>query len=68
MKNLNVEHFLNIYSVRKEMQEQGITDPSKKIKEFTNEIEKYLNSRNGMGWRKKHQAELDSLIKNNILE
>ena len=34
MKNLNVEHFLNIYTVRKEMQEQGITDPSKKIKEF----------------------------------
>ena len=35
---------------------------------YNNEIEKYLNSRNGMGWRKKYEAELDYLIKNNILE
>ncbi|WP_133607242.1 hypothetical protein [Flavobacterium cheniae] len=43
MKNLNVEHFLNIYTVRKEMQELGITDPSKKIKEFTNKIVEQLS-------------------------
>lgn len=35
---------------------------------YNNEIEKYLNSRNGMGWRKKYETELDSLIKSNILE
>lgn len=41
MTNLNVEHFLNIYTIRKEMQDEGITNPSKKIKEFTkNFVEK----------------------------
>ena len=43
MKNLNVEHFLNIYSIRKEMQEKGITNPSKKIREFTKEFVEKLS-------------------------
>jgi hypothetical protein len=41
MKNLDVKHFLNIYTIRKKMQDEGITNPSKKIKEFTkNFVEK----------------------------
>jgi hypothetical protein len=41
MKNLDVEHFLNIYTNRKEMQDKGIIYPSKKTKEFTeNFVEK----------------------------
>lgn len=43
MKNLNVEHFLNIYSVRKEMQDLGITNPSKKSIDFTNKIVEQLS-------------------------
>lgn len=35
MKGLSVEHYLNIYSTRKEMQEKGITNPSEQIKNFT---------------------------------
>ncbi len=38
------------------------------IEAYNAEIEKYLNKRNGEDWRKKYQAELDSLIKNNRLE
>ena len=38
------------------------------IDAYNAEIEKYLNKRNGEDWRKKYQAELDSLIKNNRLE
>lgn len=35
MKNLDVRHYLDIYSTRKEMQEKGITNPSQEIKNFT---------------------------------
>jgi hypothetical protein len=38
------------------------------IEAYNAEIEKYLNKRNGKDWRKKYQAELDVLIKNNRLE
>lgn len=38
------------------------------IDSYNIEIEKYLNRRNGENWRKKYNAELDSLIKNNRLE
>jgi hypothetical protein len=32
---LNVEHYLNLYNIRKKMQEEGITNPSEDIKYFT---------------------------------
>lgn len=38
MKGLNVRHYLDIYSTRKEMQEKGITNPSEQIKKFTNDL------------------------------
>jgi hypothetical protein len=38
------------------------------IDSYNAEIEKYLNKRNGKDWREKYQAEMDSLIKNNMLE
>lgn len=43
MTNLNVEHFLNIYTIRKEMQDEGITNPSKKTKEFTKKFVEKLS-------------------------
>ena len=42
MKNLNVKHYLDIYTTRKEMQDKGITQPSEQIKRFTNEFVKKL--------------------------
>ena len=38
MANLDVRHYLDIYTVRKEMQELGITNPGEKIKEFVKEF------------------------------
>ncbi|WP_420572730.1 hypothetical protein [Kordia sp.] len=38
------------------------------IEAYNAEIEKYLNERNGKGWREKYHAELDSLIKNNRIK
>ncbi len=35
---------------------------------YNSEIEKYLNRRNGINWRKKYEAELELLIINNELE
>lgn len=35
MKNLDVRHYLGIYTTRKEMQEEGITNPSEEVKKFT---------------------------------
>ena len=35
MSKQNVEHYLDIYKLRQEMQEEGITNPSEQIKEFT---------------------------------
>ena len=35
---------------------------------YNDEIEKYLNKRNGKNWRKEYQMELDSLLKYNRLE
>jgi len=44
MKKLDVEHFLDIYTMRKNMQENGITNPSENIKKFTREfVEKLEN-------------------------
>lgn len=44
MKKLDVEHFLNIYTLRKSMQEDGTTNPSEDIKKFTREfVEKLEN-------------------------
>lgn len=44
MKNLDVKHYLDIYSLRKEMQEIGLTNPSEEIKKFTKEfVEKLEN-------------------------
>ena len=36
--NLDVEHYLRIYTLRKKMQDEGITNPSDTIKEFTREF------------------------------
>ena len=38
MKNLDVQHYLDIYTVRKEMQELVITNPREEIKEFVKEF------------------------------
>lgn len=44
MSNLDVKHFLNIYTARKDMQEKGITNPSEEIKKFTKDfVEKLQN-------------------------
>lgn len=42
MNNLKVEHYLDIYIMRKEMQEEGITNPSEYIKKFTRELVEVL--------------------------
>lgn len=42
MNNLKVEHYLDIYIMRKEMQEEGITNPSEDIKKFTRELVEVL--------------------------
>ena len=44
MSKLDVRHYLDIYSFRKEMQEKGITNPSEEIKKFTKDfVEKLEN-------------------------
>ena len=46
-----------------------VTNPQLRgIDAYNAEIERYLNKRNGKNWRKKYQAELDSLIKYDRLE
>ncbi|PWG04045.1 FEKKY domain-containing protein [Polaribacter aquimarinus] len=46
-----------------------VTSPQiRGINAYNAEIEKYLNKRNGKDWREKYQAEMDSLIKNKMLE
>ena len=44
MKGLSVGHYLDIYSTRKEMQEQGITNPSEQIKKFTSDLVEKLKT------------------------
>ncbi len=44
MKSLDVKHYLEIYSTRKKMQEEGITNPSKQIKKFTKDFVEKLES------------------------
>jgi hypothetical protein len=44
MGNHDVRHYLDIYTTRKEMQEEGITNPSEEIKKFTKDfVEKLQN-------------------------
>lgn len=38
MKGLSVRHYLDVYTTRKEMQEEGITSPSEQVKKFTSDI------------------------------
>ncbi len=54
-------HESNIGCVVTETQIRGIDA-------YNSQIEKYLNERNGKDWREKYQAELDSLIKYDLLE
>lgn len=44
MKGLSVGHYLDIYSTRKEMQEEGITNPSEQIKKFTRDLVEKLKT------------------------
>ena len=44
MKNLDVKHYLDIYTTRKEMQEKGITQPSEQYKKFTKEFVEKLQT------------------------
>ncbi len=44
MKNLDVKHYLDIYTTRKEMQEKGITQPSEQLKKFTREFVEKLQT------------------------
>jgi hypothetical protein len=42
MEKLDVKHYLAIYTIRKEMKEEGITNISKEIKKFTKDfVENY---------------------------
>ena len=41
---LDVEHYLGVYSLRKKMQEDGITNPSEEIKKFTRDFVEKLQS------------------------
>ena len=44
MKKLDVSHYLDIYTTRKEMQEKGVINPNEQIKKFTKEfVEKLQN-------------------------
>ena len=38
MANHDVRHYLDIYTTRKEMQEEGITNPSEPIKKFVRDF------------------------------
>ncbi|WP_404986577.1 hypothetical protein ACI513_05835 [Chryseobacterium sp. M5] len=42
MKKLDVEHYLYIYTIRKEMQKKGITNPNENVKKFTRELVEIL--------------------------
>ncbi|CAN5373724.1 hypothetical protein BH11BAC5_BH11BAC5_14880 [soil metagenome] len=44
MKNLDVRHYLGIYTTRKEMQEKGITHPSEQYKKFTRDFVEKLQT------------------------
>ena len=43
MKKLDVEHFLNIYTLRMKMQESGVTNPPEAGKKFTRELVEKLS-------------------------
>ncbi len=42
-RNLTVSHYLGIYQTRKGMQDDGITNPSDEIREFTTEFVEKLS-------------------------
>lgn len=44
MKNFDVKHYLDIYTLRKEMQEKDITQPSEQIKKFTRDFVEKLQA------------------------
>ena len=44
MKKMDVKHYLDIYLVRKKMQEKGVTNPSEEIKKFTREFVEKLST------------------------
>ncbi len=37
-ENQDVRHYLEIYTTRKDMQEEGVTNPPEQIKKFTNDF------------------------------
>ena len=62
MERLDVKHYLDIYTMRKEMQEEGITNPSKEIKKFTKDfVEKLQNMPSNDEIILKDSSSLDSL-------
>jgi len=44
MKNLDVRHYLDIYTTRKEMHEIGLTNPSEEYKKFTRDFVEKLKT------------------------
>ena len=44
MSSLDVKHYLDIYTFRKEMQEDGITKPSEQIKKFVRDFVEKLQT------------------------
>ena len=44
MKNFDVKHYLDIYTLRNEMQEKDITQPSEQIKKFTRDFVEKLQT------------------------
>jgi len=44
MRGPNVKHYLGIYTIRKQMQEEGITNPSEQVKKFTRELVEKLQT------------------------
>ncbi len=43
MKKLDVQHFLEIYKLRKSMQDDGTTNPRPEVKRFTREFVEKLS-------------------------
>ncbi len=43
MTKLDVKHYLGIYKLRQEMQEEGITNPSEEVKKFTKDLVEKLS-------------------------
>lgn len=44
MRNLNVKHYLDIYTTRKKMQEEGIINPKEEVQNFLKDFIEILQN------------------------